>query len=268
MKASNENYVYLIKKIDGFIRKYYLNKVVKGAIFLVSSLFVAYIIVTMAEYFGHFDPIVRSILFYTFIAINLFVIAAYILIPLLSYLQLGKTLSHEQASAIIGQHFEPVKDKLLNTLQLKKLSDLNPEQRSLIDASINQKIADLKSVPFTSAIHIKENRKYLKYAVTPMAVIVFIFFASPSILSESTARLINHNKQFIKKAPFSFEILNKNLSAVQGSDYTLMVKLTGDEIPSEIYLEDGVNTFKLNRENTIRFNYTFKNLQKNKNIRL
>jgi hypothetical protein len=268
MKASEENYVYLIKKIEDFIHKYYLNKVVKGSIFLVSSLFVAYIVVTMAEYFGHFDPIVRSILFYTFIATNLFVIAAYILIPLLAYFQLGETLSHEQASAIIGQHFAPVKDKLLNTLQLKKLSDLNPEQRSLIDASINQKIADLRSVPFTSAIHLKENRKYLKYAVAPMAVIVFIFFASPSILSESTERLINHNKQFIKEVPFRFEILNENLSAVQGSDYTLMVKLTGDEIPSEIYLEDGVNTFKLNRENTIRFNYTFKNLQKNKKIRL
>ena len=193
MKASEENYVYLIKKIEDFIHKYYLNKVVKGSIFLVSSLFVAYIVVTMAEYFGHFDPIVRSILFYTFIAANLFVIAAYILIPLLAYFQLGKTLSHEQASAIIGQHFAPVKDKLLNTLQLKKLSELNPEQRSLIDASINQKIADLRSVPFTSAIHLKENRKYLKYAVAPMAAIVFIFFASPSILSESTERLINNS---------------------------------------------------------------------------
>jgi uncharacterized protein YacL len=63
MKASEENYVYLIKKIEDFIHKYYLNKVVKGSIFLVSSLFVAYIVVTMAEYFGHFDPIVRSILF-------------------------------------------------------------------------------------------------------------------------------------------------------------------------------------------------------------
>ena len=133
----------------------------------------------MAEYFGHFDPIVRSILFYTFIAVNLFVIAAYILIPLLSYFQLGNTLSHEQASAIIGHHFAPIKDKLLNTLQLKKLSDLNPEQRSLIDASINQKIADLGPVRFTSAIHIKENRKYLKYAVAPMAIIVFIFFEMP-----------------------------------------------------------------------------------------
>jgi hypothetical protein len=74
---------------------------------------VAYIAVTLAEYFGHFDPIIRSILFYTFIGGNLFVIAAYILIPLLSYFQLGKTLSHEQASAIIGQHFLPVKENFL-----------------------------------------------------------------------------------------------------------------------------------------------------------
>jgi len=268
MKSSEENYVYLINKIDGFIRKFYLNKVVKGSIFLASSLFAAFIVVTTAEYLGHFDPIVRSILFYSFIAGNLFVITTYLLIPLLSYFRLGKTLSHEQASAIIGQHFAPVKDKLLNTLQLKKLSDSNHEQRSLIDASINQKITELRPVPFTSAIHLKDNRKYLKYAVAPMAVIVFIFFASPSILSESTERLIFHNKRFIKKAPFSFEILNKNLSAVQGSDFTLMVKLSGNEIPSELYLEDGLNTFKLNRENIIRFNYTFKNLQKNKKIRI
>jgi hypothetical protein len=47
-----------------------------------------------------------------------------------------------------------------------------------------------------------------------------------------------------------------------------MVKLSGQEIPSELYLEDGINTFKLNRENTIRFNYTFKNLQKSKKIRI
>lgn len=268
MKGSEENYVYLINKIDGFIRKYYLNKVVKGSIFLVSSLFAAYILVTTAEYLGNFDPIIRSILFYSFIAGNLFVVSGYILIPLLSYFRLGKTLSHEQASAIIGQHFAPVKDKLLNTLQLKKLSDSNPEQRSLIDASINQKITDLRPIPFTSAIHIKDNRKYLKYAIAPMAIIVFIFFASPSILSESTERLINHNKRFIKKAPFSFEILNENLSAIQGSDFTLMVKLSGNEIPSELYLEDGLNTFKLNRENIIRFNYTFRNLQKNKKIKL
>ncbi len=266
MNKPEDNYVYLINKIDGFIRKYYLNKVVKGCIFLASSFLAAYLIFTFAEYWGHFDPAIRSILFYTFITGNTFVLAAYIILPLLAYFRLGNTISHEQASAIIGRHFTPVKDKLLNTLQLKKLSELKPEQRSLIDASINQKIAELKPVPFTSAIHINENRKYLKYLLAPLAIIIIVFFAAPSILSESTERLINHNKRFIKKAPFSFEIVNEKLSVVQGSDFTLLVKLSGNEIPAELYLEDGLNTFKLDKENIISFKYTFRNLQKNKRI--
>ncbi len=266
MNKSENNYGYLINKIDGFIRKYYLNKVVKGSIFLASSLLVAYLILTFAEYWGHFDPTIRSVLFYTFITGNAFVLAAYIILPLLAYFRLGNTISHEQASAIIGRHFTPVKDKLLNTLQLKRLSELNPEQRNLIDASINQKIAELKPVPFTSAIHINENRKYLKYLLAPLAIIIIVFFAAPSILSESTERLINHNKRFVRKAPFSFEIINEQLSVVQGSDFTLLVKLSGAEIPADIYLEDGLNTFKLEKENIIRFKYTFRNLQKDKKI--
>ncbi len=268
MSGPAGNYVYLIQKIDEFIRKFYLNKIIKGSIFLTSSFFAAYILITLAEYWGHFDPIVRTILFYTFITGNLLILISYIILPLLAYFKLGKTISHEQASAIIGSHFIPVKDKLLNTLQLKKLADLNPEQRSLINASIDQKIAELRPVPFSSAIHIRENRRYIKYALIPVAVIIFVFFSAPSILSESTERLLKHNKRFIIKAPFSFMILNKDLSAAQGDDYTLMVKLTGNEVPAELYLEDGINTFKLEKENNIRFNYTFKNLQKSKKIRL
>jgi hypothetical protein len=266
MNKSEDNYVYLINKIDGFIRKYYLNKVVKGSIFLASSFLFAYLILTFAEYWGHFDPTIRSVFFYTFISGNSFVLATYILYPLLAYFRLGNTISYEQASTIIGRHFTPVKDKLLNTLQLKKLSGLNPEQRSLIDASINQKIAELKPVPFTSAIQINENTKYLKYLLAPLAIIIIVFFAAPSILSESTERLIYHNKQFVKKSPFSIEILNDKLSVVQGSDFTLMIKIEGNEIPAEVYLEDGKNTFKLDKENIVRFKYTFRNLQKNKKI--
>ncbi|MFA6945095.1 MAG: hypothetical protein WC220_04255 [Pedobacter sp.] len=268
MNGSQDNYDYLINKIDGFIRKYYLNKVVKGSIFLASSFFAAYIAVTLAEYLGHFDPAIRSILFYTFIAGNLFVFGNYIILPLLAFFRLGNTISHEQASVIIGRHFTPVKDKLLNTLQLKRLSDQNQDQRVLINASINQKVAELRPVPFTSAIHIEDNRKYLKYLMAPLAIIIFVFFSAPSILSESTERLIYHNKRFVRKAPFRFEIINEKLSAVQGSDYTLKVKLAGDEIPADLYLEDGLNTFKLEKESIIRFNYTFRNLQKSKTIRL
>ncbi len=268
MTGYSDNYADLIRKIDGFIRKYYLNRVIKGSIILAASLFAAYVFFSLAEYYGRFDPIIRTFFFYSFVLGNLFILLVYITIPLLRYFRLGKTISHEQASAIIGQHFYPIKDKLLNTLQLKRLSDLNPGQRLLINASIDQKVADMRSVPFTSAVHIRDNRKYLKYALLPMGLIITIFFAAPSVLKESSERLINYNKRFVKKAPFRFEVLNDSLAAVQGDNYTLQVKLSGNEIPAEIYLEDGANNFRLERENTIRFNYTFKNLQKTKRIRL
>lgn len=268
MRGSEVNYVYLIQKIDGFIRKYYLNKIVKGGIFMISSLLAAYILIAVAEYLGHFGRNIRSVLFYTFICGNLFVLISYIILPLLSYYKLGKTISHEQAATIIGQHFNHVKDKLINALQLKQLSELNPDQRILIEASINQKVAELRPVPFSSAIHISNNRKYLKYILVPVAVIILIFFASPSIFSESTERLIYHNRDFVKKAPFTFEIINKNLSVVQGSDFELRVKLNGNEIPSEVFLEDEPNTYKLNKEDILNFSYSFKNLQKNKKVHL
>ncbi|HEY0894913.1 MAG TPA: DUF4175 family protein, partial [Sphingobacteriaceae bacterium] len=268
MEAVTGNYQYLLQKIDEFIRKYYLNQVVRGAIYLAASLFSAYILITVAEYYGNFDPVVRTILFYTFILLNGYIFIRLVVLPLLSYYRLGKTISHEQASLIIGQHFLPVKDKLLNTLQLKRQADANPEQRALIDASINQKILDFKPIPFTSAVKIRENKRYIKYAAVPLATILLIAVTAPSIFSESTERLLKYNKPFIKKAPFEFVILNESLNAVQGDDFELQVKLTGDEIPAEVYLEDGANTFKLEKEKTTRFRHTFKNLQESKTIRL
>ena len=265
---STNNYSYLIQKIDEFIRKYYLNKVVRGIIYLTASFFASYVLVTVAEYYGNFSPLVRTILFYSFLLLNGTILINWIVIPLLSYYNLGKHITHEQASEIIGHHFSHVKDKLLNTLQLKKLSEENEHQKSLIEASINQKIEDLKPIPFSSAIRINDNRKYLKYVLPPLAVILFISATAPAIFSESTERLLKYDKKFVKKAPFEFVIINKSLSAVQGDDFELQVKMEGNEIPQDIYLEDGANTFKLEKENIVRFRHTFRNLQNAKNIRL
>ncbi|WP_256010917.1 DUF4175 family protein [Desertivirga xinjiangensis] len=267
MKASASNYSYLIDKIDEFIRKYYLNQVVRGVLYLFASFFASYIIVAIAEFYGNFSQLTRTILFYSFLLLNGCIFINWIFIPILHYYRLGRTISHEQASEIIGRHFNPVKDKLLNTLQLKRLADESKFGRELIEASINQKIFELKPIPFTSAIKIKDNRKYLKYVLLPLVIIVLIGATAPSILSESTERLLKHDRKFEKKAPFDFLVLNKRLSAVQGDDFELRLKMIGNEIPQDIYLEDGLNTYKLNKETIINFNHVFRNIQGNKQIR-
>ena len=265
---ATENYELLISKINTFIRKYYLNNLLRGLIFLGAGLFSAYVVITLSEYFGNFNTVFRTILFYAFILLNLGLIVWLVIPSLFAWLKLSKNLTHDEAAEIIGKHFSSVNDKLLNTLQLKKQAIDDEKHRALIEASIDQKIELLKPVSFPSAINIRENNRYLKWIITPIAVICVIALAAPSILTESTKRLIRHNEYFAPVSPFQFVVQNQTLSAVQGQDFKLDLKLTGDKFPADVYIETTGNTFKLDKENISSFHYVFSNLQQNQIFRL
>lgn len=266
--SSAENYSVLIGKINTLIKKYYLNQLLRGLIFLGAGLFSAYVIITLSEYFGNFNSFFRGVLFYGFILLNLGLIGWLVAPPLLSLMQLGKTLTHDEAAAIIGKHFSDINDKLLNTLQLKKLAAEDERHRALIEASIDQRIENLRPVRFPSAINIKDNQKYLKWILTPVSVIIVIGLAAPSILTESTKRIVRHNEYFAPVAPFQFVVLNNKLSAVQGQDLKLDLKLTGNQLPNDVYIELAGTEFKLDKENVTRFHYQFTNLQQTTTFRL
>lgn len=261
--ASTGNYDVLIHRIDQFIRKYYLNKLLRGLIFLGAGLFSAYVVITLSEYFGNFNTLVRTLLFYFFIVLNTGLLVWLVVPPAMAWFRLGKIISHDEAAAIIGQHFNDINDKLLNTLQLRKLAGSDPRQRELIEAGINQKIEQLKPVSFPAAVNIKQNNRHLKWILIPAAIICIIAFAAPSILTESTKRLIKHNTYFAPIAPFQFVVTNKSLSAVQGDDLAIEVKLQGNSLPADVYIQTAGNTFKLDKENISRFKYQFSNLQQN-----
>ncbi|RYY37712.1 MAG: hypothetical protein EOP46_01620 [Sphingobacteriaceae bacterium] len=263
-----DNYTILIDKINAFIRKYYFNNLLRGLIFLGAGLFSVYLVVTVTEYFGNFNTVLRTVLFYLFIAINVALVIWLIIPSLLAWLKVGKTLSHDEAAKIIGKHFGHVNDKLLNTLQLKQLALSDPRQQALIEAGIEQKIKELKPVSFPSAIDLKHNRRYLKWALIPFGVLCIIALAAPSILTESTKRLVKHNDYFAPISPYQFKILNNNLKVVQGDDLPLEIKLEGNSFPADVYIESAGNTFKLEKKSLSRFAYQFKNLQQNTTFRL
>ena len=264
-----ESYQSLIARLDAFIRKYYKNQLIRGIIYSFTLLLGFYLVVTTIEFFGHFNTSFRTFLFYLFVGGMLFILGKFIAIPLMHLYRFGKIISHEQAAEIIGKHFGNVQDKLLNVLQLKKQSDenLNTNNQSLLMAGIDQKISDLKPVPFVSAINLSENRRYLRFAVIPLCAFIFILFTSPSLIKDSTKRLIEHNTYFEKPAPFTFKLLNKDLKAVQQQDYQVDVRLQGKEIPAEVYIETDGNQFKLSKENITDFYFQFRNIQKSETFR-
>ncbi|UKT63567.1 DUF4175 family protein [Pedobacter mucosus] len=262
----SNNYSDLLRKIDEFIRKFYLNKILRGSIYAAAILLALYLLVFLSLYYLNPTAGLKTIIFFTYIFSGLLLIGFLIIKPLLSMLKLGKHLSFDEASVIIGNHFFDIKDKLLNTLQLHKLSEHFPENNQLILASIDQKILELKPVPFYTAVSINDNRKYLKYLLIPLGIILLIGLIAPAILREGTNSFFKYDEYVAPKAPFVFNVTNKSLIVTQGDDVTLNVKLTGDELPAEVYVEDGKNTYKLEKQNISKFNYSIKNIQSDKKL--
>lgn len=261
MNAVTNNYQLLLQKLDEFTRKFYVNQLIRGAIYASALLLGAFLVIDVLEYYIYFSSPVRSVLFFGFLAGALFVLIRWIVLPAMHYFKLGKIISQEKAAAIIGSHFREVQDRLLNILQLKRQSsDLSDS--SLIEASINQKIGELKPVPFASAINLRLNQKHLKYLVLPVLALSFILFASPDLIKDSTLRLIHHNEYFERQSPFQFSVMNSKLQTIQYQDYELKMKVDGKVLPDEASININGFAYPLTKKSATEYVYTFVKPQK------
>jgi len=256
------NYDLLIQKLDQFIRKFYLNQLIRGFLYTTAVVIAAFILINILEHFAYFEPSVRKLLFYGFIGLSLVSFIYWIGLPLMKYFSLGKTINHEQAAGIIGNHFTNVEDKLLNVLQLKKQA-ANNVSSDLINASINQKTEAIKPVPFRSAIDLAKNKKYLKYALPPAMMLLVLLLAAPSLITEPTHRLINNDKAFEREAPFHFIGVDKDLDVVQYEDLTITTDVEGEALPNELFIDVDNFQYRMKKVDENTFSYTFKNVQKN-----
>lgn len=257
----------LLAKLDAFIRKYYTNKIIRGVLYSAGLILAFYLVVALLEAVGHFDKTLRTLLFWSFLGVAAFLLVKNVFVPAAKLLRLGKTLSYAEASAIVGDHFPQVRDKLLNTLQLQEQHGSHGSD-SLLAASIEQRTRELSPVPFTAAIDFGENRKYLKFILPPLGIMVVLLFAAPSLLTESTERLIRHNEDIAPVAPFSIEILNDELQVAERENFTLRVDAEGAAVPEKIYLEMEGIRFRFNPESKTRFSYTFRNPEKSQRFRI
>lgn len=263
-----DNYTILLDKLDAFIKKYYTNLLIKGVLYSIALLGSFFLVFTLFESVAWFSVTVRTVLFYSYVALGFILLVRYIINPLLKLNQIGPRLSHTMAADVIGKHFSEVKDTLLNTLQLKSLSEDLPENYDLIIAGINKKSAKLLNVPFRSAINYSSNKKYLYFALPPLLIIGILLVASPNIITEPGSRLINHSVNFEKPLPFKLTINNEDLIAVQQEDFVLEVKVSGQELPSELFLVVDGNEFRMHEESRQTYNYTFKKIQKDQEFKL
>ncbi len=267
MAINSSNYNLLISKLDRFIRKYYINQLIRGLLYTIGLSFGIFLIYSLLESQFFFNMATRKFLFISYVGTVALAFIFWIVFPLIRYFKLGRTISHDQAANIIGTHFSGVQDKLVNVLQLKKQNE-SGENTALLAASIDQKTAEITPVPFRKAIDLSQNRKYLKYALPPFLLFIVLLFAAPSLIKDSSYRIINNDVHFEKDAPFQFELLNREFEVPQFEDYTVEVKTIGDKLPNEAYIEIDNFQYKLKKVNAYTFQYTLRNLQKDTEFKI
>lgn len=257
-------YNHLIEKLQTFTQKYYQNLLLRGFILCFSSIAIAFISLSILEYYGRFDVLTRTIIFWSFLSLACLILLRWIVYPLLKLAKLSKRISDEEAAQIIGKHFPNVADKLLNVIQLKQQNSANI---SLLEASIEQKSLELKPVPFKNAVNYADNKPYIKYALIPVIVVTALYAGDKKeILTESSSRILDYKTEYIAPAPFEFKLLNKELSAIQHQNFNLELQLTGDEIPTEVYIEINGLLIKMKKAANHKFEYEFSNLQNTTNF--
>ena len=70
MSQEKSSYSLLIEKLDQFIRKYYINQLVRGALYSVGLIVLAFLLFALAEHFFYFGTGVRKVLFFSFLFIS------------------------------------------------------------------------------------------------------------------------------------------------------------------------------------------------------
>jgi hypothetical protein len=174
------------------------------------------------------------------------------LFPIFKLFKLQKGINYDDASKIIGNHFNEVGDKLTNFLQLSQ----DENKSELLLASIDQKANTLQPIPFGNAINFGKNRKYLPLAIIPILFFAFFYLSGNSnFISQSFNRVVHYKEQFLPPAPFEFQLLNKDLQTEQNQDFILKVKTVGKVVPENamIFIGDESYFMESNKAGEFQF---------------
>ena len=257
----------LLSKIESFIRKFYLNRLIQGALIGSVILILFFLIFNGIEYFSWLSGKIRLILFITLISTFSLVSIFYFIIPSINLIRFKKKMSDKEAAVLIGKFFPEIKDKLLNTLQLTDNIDNNSDNELLI-ATIEQRTENLKTFNFSEAVNLKENYKYLKIFGLSFATLIALIIFFPDFSQKPVERIINYDKFYEKPLPFQVSLQAEEIEVTQGDDLEFKIRVTGEKIPEKFYVNTSVGTRMMTKLSINEFSYVFNNIYQSEKFQI
>ncbi len=254
----DNNYKLFVDKLNSYIKKFYTYQLIRGLIIYLTVALIYFIFISTLEYLNFFDPKIKfSIVVFTLV-LTIIIFVCFLIIPLIKLFGIGKRLTYHDVSSQISKTYPEIKDRLINIVELAEKN--NPlYSNELQNASIDQKIDELKIFRFADAISFKALKLIFSILVAGMIIFSALFFLTPNLFSESTVRLIHFQQKFEKPAPYTFNIQNTDLELVTGESIEIKLRCEGNDLPEMMFINISGNNLMMTRDGDL-FSYMIENL--------
>jgi len=235
MSSESKYYKQLLKKLEAFIRKDYLQLLIFGVQAFIAAVLINFTFYSFLELIANFSSLIRTVLFLLFIVAVLLLLFFFLVKPVIKYIGTIKKDTYFDAAVKVGTNFPDLKDELLNSMQLVSGNEKDSIYSSkLIDAAFRNVYKRVESLDFNSLVNFKSVKKILPYfaAVTIFCLLLILFVPG---LNAASSRLINFDKEFIPPQKFIFIVSPGNSEITKGDDLEISVKVERS-VPVELFL--------------------------------
>lgn len=235
MENEKKYYNELLEKLEGFIRKDYLQFLLFGIQAFIAAVLINFTFYSFLELIANFNSTIRTVLFMIFIVFAIGLLFFFLVKPILKYIGSIRKEIYFDAAVKVGNNFPEVKDELLNSMQLVSENEkVNLYSSNLIEASFKKVYEQVKDLNFQSIINFERAKKILPYfaAITVICITLILFVPG---LTAASYRMINFNQEFVPPPKFIFEITPGNKEITKGDGIDISIKVKGSK-PQTVYL--------------------------------
>lgn len=244
----------LVHKIDAFRKRYHLYHFLRGLILFFLVVILLFFSINIIEYQLYMSTEWRRILFVSSMLFIAVIFLRYVFFTGLLAFGIIKVLNNRKASQLIHSYIPELKDRLVNILELHDNNDLNASDE-ITQAAIAQKIDEIRFIDFRSAVSLKQLRNIFFYFIGSFLLVFAVHLFNKNIYTESANRIIHFNQQFVRPAPYEFVWTNETDGVKKGDNFTVLLNLQGEELPSMVYINIGGNNYLMDAQEPGKFEY-------------
>jgi len=249
-------------KLDRLKKQLTLINVFEGFLKTLLWFTLFFFIISLIEFIFSLDSEFRFVLFVLILLIFSGLIGIFIIYPLVKFYRQDKNEIYVSLGILIGNHFNQIKDKLVNILQL--IFSINHSRyfsKDLTYAAIEQNLNYFDQFNFDEVLEKNQLKKLFRYFIIAISFFTILGFAIPD-LPFASYRILNFNKDFAKPKEFYIVIEPGNAKVTKGENYSCRIKTIGKSIDKLdlFYSFEGMEIFEkvsLEADTTGEFKYTF-----------